>query len=247
MAIPCEACIKAGRTEKCVREMVVVTKALQSHRGYERNVLDELSVLQYMIEQFRDKKTVVDALEHRMEELASGARGSEFSLKPSRAIGGAGPSPSTGHGGTVPVSSAEDAEAYEADKTVTSIENVAWGRKPANSLRDFIAREDSKLGGSRGTGAPEISSDAWAAVVPYLPSRDVADTLVLFHLDWVAWQQNCLHNPTFYAECVSFWEKGRPPHGQICWLGLYFAVLSVRLCSCHRLICPVRDPPPSAA
>lgn len=56
-------------------------------------------------------------------------------------------------------------------------------------------------------------------------STELAQELVQFHIEHLAWHHNVLHCPTFSRQCEIYWETGMV--ADALWLALYLSVMNV--------------------
>ncbi|EFW99065.1 c6 zinc finger domain containing protein [Grosmannia clavigera kw1407] len=113
---------------------------------------------------------------------------------------------------------------------VTALEQIAWGRNygncyPHRRCACHHNRSWSELS-SIDSQSFQFARSPFAATLN-LPHRDLANVLISFHTDNVAWHHNCLHSPTFLQQCNIFWNTGECD--QLQWIALYCSVLATSL------------------
>lgn len=101
---------------------------------------------------------------------------------------------------------------------LSTLEYMAWGRgaTPCFVLRDY-GRHSQLIHTSELPGLRSVDHA--------LPRTDIAEALIKLHSKYIAWHHNCIHGPTFLAECEQFWRTGMVSHPL--WMALYLSVLSV--------------------
>ena len=220
-SIPCTRCTRLGL--QCDRERVYLRRDV--HRNAAE--IEFLASVRIDLQSSRPEgvEKVISRLTERIESLRTGraARdGSHIQLEPiddQDNNSGIGPK------------DAKTIDSNDQDSLiVTALEHITWGRSygscyPHRRCACQYHRNWSELS-SINTQSFEYARSPLAAKVN-IPDRRLAEILVSFHIEHIAWHHNCIHSPTFLQQCTIFWETGECD--QLQWLALYCAILATSL------------------
>lgn len=212
--LPCSRCRRLQL--QCYRETVRLKRSVVQHES-QIEFLEEIASDLEGSAHHPDLITTIGKLKARIQTL-------QFGDEQNTALGAGGETPVTDVQETSPVS-AQDAERVvrtglpDGDPSlITALEHLAWGRVSRNCFPHRTCRCEHRKVALPGV---QISQEMG---LPLMPGHQDARSLVQFHLRHLSWHHNCLHGPTFSAQCETFWSSGVVDHPL--WLALYFSVLS---------------------
>lgn len=233
--IPCSRCVRLGL--QCDREVIYLRRHI-SQNGSEIAFLTSLREELQSPNPSRVSKAV-QSITERIDVLHSG----QAKDSPNRSVAGREnfrepPNLDTRSQQDLPevldISTSEAVPSTDSDGhdslIVTALEQIAWGRNygncyPHRRCACQYNRSWSELS-SINSQSFQFSRSPFASTLS-LPDRDIANALVSFHTEYVAWHHNCLHSPTFIQQCNIFWETGECD--QLQWIALYCSVLATSL------------------
>ena len=183
------------------------------------------------VENGENNREVIEKLTGRINSLEHGLSSSSVTPKVDRGDGPSSTSSSVLSGHHVDLQPIPTSGIDTDDiSLVTAIEHLAWGRSYGNCFPHHDCACQNRRIGSEATSSDMqaflfTESDLQDAV--NLPNSMDAERLVSFHLKYIAWHHNCVHQPTFWGQCQDYWKTGNVHHPQ--WMALYCSVLSTAI------------------